>query len=118
MNEACARRLHDINLDIIPTTISHDTTDWHELSRYVLEDVLTCPVGCCLIVCICVGANRNPTKRLYLDQAKQFADKRKELNISSEFWQMPGDHFVVMQGTINCATLFDELALGLLANLK
>ncbi len=51
----------------------------------------------------------NPTKCLYLDQAKQFADKRKENNISTEFWQMSGDYFVVMQGTINRATLFDEL---------
>ncbi len=60
INEACASRLCDIDLNIIPTTFSHDTTDWHELSQYVLEDVLTCPVGCCLSVCICAGANGNP----------------------------------------------------------
>ncbi len=85
MNEARASPLHDINHDIILTTISRDTIDRHKLSRYVLEDVLMCPVGRCLIVCIHVGTNRNPSERLYLDQVKQFADKRKDNNISSEF---------------------------------
>ncbi len=56
-----------------------------------------------------VGAGRNPTKRLYLDQAKRFSDMRKENNINTESWQMSGDHFIVLQGTINQATLFDEL---------
>jgi hypothetical protein len=83
INEACVSCLRNINLDIIPTTFSRDTSDRHKLSHYILEDVLTCPIGCCLIVCICAGANRNPTKRSYLDQAKQFSDKRKENNIST-----------------------------------
>ncbi len=70
---------------------------------------MTCPTGCRLIVCICAGASGNPTECSYLDQAKQFSDKRKENNISTEFWLMSGDHFVVMQGTIDRATLFNEL---------
>ncbi len=56
-----------------------------------------------------MGANGNLTKRLHLDQAKQFSDRRKENNINTESWQMSGDHFFVMQGTINRATLFNKL---------
>jgi hypothetical protein len=33
INEACTSSLHDINLNITPTTFSRDTIDWHELSR-------------------------------------------------------------------------------------
>jgi hypothetical protein len=72
MNEARARRLCNINLEIILTTFSWYTTNRHELSSYVLDDVLMCPIGCRLIVCIHVGANRNPTATecLYSDPAK------------------------------------------------
>jgi hypothetical protein len=64
INEALASCLCNIDLNVTPTTFSRDTTNRHKLSRYVLEDVLTCPVGCCLIVCIHEGANGSPTKRL------------------------------------------------------
>ena len=61
--ESCASRLCEINLDLTaPASFSLKSSDRHELSRYVLEDLLSCPVGSCLIVCIRVGATGNPTK--------------------------------------------------------
>ena len=84
LHKARASRLHDVDLDIVPTAFSHDTTDCQELSRYVLEDVLACPVGCRVIICICVNAHRNPTKESYSDQAKCISDSRKTPNINTE----------------------------------
>jgi hypothetical protein len=112
INKARAMRLCDIDLNVTPKTFSRDTTDRHKLSRCVLEGVLTYSIGCRSIVCIRAGADRNPTKRLYSDQAKQFSDRRKENNINTESWEMSCDHFFVMQGTINWVTLFNELRLN------
>ena len=46
------RCLWDVDLGVAPTSFSQDTTARHELSRYVLEDILSCPVGCRIIMCI------------------------------------------------------------------
>ncbi len=77
INDACTSHLCNIELKVMPTSFSHETTDWHKIIHYVLENVLTCPVGCCVIVCICAGANGDPTKLSYLDQAKRISDRRK-----------------------------------------
>ena len=68
LHEAPASRLRDVDLDIVSTSFSHDTTDCQELSGYVLEDVLVCPVGCCVIICIRADAHGNPTEQSYSDQ--------------------------------------------------
>ena len=76
LQEATATRLQEVYLDIIPMIFSRDTTDRHKLSRYVLKDILGCPVGCCLIVCIWAGAKGNPTEQLYSDQATLIRERR------------------------------------------
>jgi hypothetical protein len=103
INKARESRLCDIDLNITPTSCSHDTTDQHKLPLYVLEDVLTCPVGCHLIVCFCAGADGNSVKLSCLDQAKQISDRRKKSNINTESWWMSGDH--IRSGTMSLTTL-------------
>jgi len=42
MQDARASRLCELDLDVTPASFSSATTDRHELSRYVLEDLLSC----------------------------------------------------------------------------
>ena len=77
MQDARASRLREINLDVTPTSFSSATTDRHELSRYVLEDFLSCKVGCHFIACIRVSAFRTPTEASYSDQALHIVEQRK-----------------------------------------
>ena len=42
MQDARASHLRELDLDVTPTSFSSATTDRHELSRYVLEDLLSC----------------------------------------------------------------------------
>jgi hypothetical protein len=65
MQDSRASRLRELNLDVTPTSFSSATTDRHELSRYVLEDLLSCKVGCRFIACIRVSASGTPTEASY-----------------------------------------------------
>ena len=111
MQDARASRLCDIDLDVTPTAFSLATTDRHELSRYILEDLLSHQVGCRFIVCIRVSsATGNPTEASYSDQALHIIEQRKCNNQTTETWRMAGDAFYVMQGMLIRATLHDQLA--------
>ncbi len=39
---------------------------------------MTCLVGCHLLICFRAGANKNPTRLSYSDQAKHIFDSRKQ----------------------------------------
>jgi hypothetical protein len=110
MQDACARRLRNIDLNVTPTSFSLATTNCHELSQYILEDLLSHQVGCRFIVCIRVSAAGNPTEASYSDQALHIVEQRKRNNQTSETWRMAGDAFYVMQGKLIQATLHDQLA--------
>jgi len=45
MQDTRVSHLRELDLDVTPTSFSSATTDRHELSRYVLEDLLSCKVG-------------------------------------------------------------------------
>ena len=109
MDKARASRLCEVDLDVIPSLFSRMATDCHELSRYVLEDLLSCPIGCCLTVCIRAGATVNLTEVSYSDQAMHILQRRNENGLKTESWQMAGDSFFVIQEKIIRATLHDEL---------
>ncbi len=78
MNDAWASCLQDVDLDVAPTSFSRDTTDCHKLSQCILEDSLSCPVGCWISVCIWSGSEGDPTKTSYSDQAKCIYSCRNE----------------------------------------
>ena len=86
MINAWASRLQDINLDVAPTSFSRDTTDRHELSQYVFEDLLSCPVGSRIIMCIWSGVEGDPTETSYSDQAKCITSCQNEIGIVTESW--------------------------------
>ncbi len=109
MYEGCASCLREVDLNIDPTTFSCEATECHKLSQYILEDLLSCPVGCHVIACIRVGDNGNPTEQSYSDQGKCIVESRKKNGIVTESWQMFGDSFYVLQGTISRATLYNKI---------
>ncbi len=100
MQDAHASCLREIDLNVTPTLFSLATTDRHELSRYIFEDLLSRQVGCCFIVCIWVSATGNPMEVSYSDQAMHIVQQRKHNGQTTETWRMAGDAFHVMQGTL------------------
>ena len=112
MINARASRLRDIDLDVAPTSFLRDTTDCHGLSRYIFEDLLSCPVGSRIIVCIRSGVEGDPTKTSYSDQAKCITSCRNESGIATELWQMAGDQYLVLQGKLFRLTMHDEVMSG------
>jgi len=60
MDVTHASRLRDDDLDALPENTSTSaviSSKRQELSRYVLEDILDCPVGSRFIVCIAAEDN-------------------------------------------------------------
>jgi hypothetical protein len=110
MNKTRGSCLHDADLDITPASFTLKTTDCTKLYHYVLENVLGCPVGCRLIVCIRadLDANANGTKVSYSNQAKFISASRKECSIKTKSWRMSGKQYIIMQGCIIQATLHNE----------
>ncbi len=117
MNETCASRLRNVDLDIAPASFSLERMDRTELSCYVLEDVLGCPVGCQLDVCIQADpdADANGTKVSYSDQTKLISASTKECSIKTKSWKMSGKQYILMQGCIVQATLHDKLVSKMLS---
>ena len=74
MLDSRASHLREINLDLTPASFSLESSDHHKLSRYVLEDLLYCPIGSRLIVCIWVGTTGNPTELSYSMQAMHIVE--------------------------------------------
>jgi len=109
MQDSRASRLRDIDLDVAPASFSLATTDRHELSRYILEDLLSRQVGCRLIVCIRASTTGNPTEISYSDQALHLVQQRKNSGHTTETWRMAGAAYHVMQGTLVRATMHNEL---------
>jgi hypothetical protein len=60
IDATCASRLGDVDLDALPENTSTSaviSSKRQELSCYVLEDILDCPVGSRFIVCIAAEDN-------------------------------------------------------------
>ncbi len=91
-----ASHLCEVDLNVAPTTFSCEATVCHELSQYVLEDLLSFPVGCRVIACIRAGGNGNPTEQPYFDQIKCIVESSKKNEIVTESWRMSGGSFYVL----------------------
>jgi hypothetical protein len=112
MHEARASQLRDVDLDVTPISFLHDSTDCHKLSQYVLKDVLSCPVGCRIIVCIRSHAKGNPTEESHSSQVRHIVHWQKGHGLQTESWRMAGDAFFVIQGTISRSTLCNKIQSG------
>ena len=73
IDATCASQLRDVELDALPentSTLSVISSKRQELSHYVLEDILDCPVGSRFIVCIATEDNNDDWYCYYTDTAK------------------------------------------------
>jgi hypothetical protein len=90
-----ATRLHDIDLDLIPKDMSITTTNRHKLFRYILEDLLDCPVGSRFIVCIATDAEDLERGEYYSNTAQTIANEICRAKGDCEYWTMYGQCYFV-----------------------
>jgi hypothetical protein len=90
-----ASRLCDMDLDVLP---KDDTsilpTKWHELSHYILEDILDCPVGSWFIVCIDTDGGD-------LEGGEYYSNKANTIAKDCKYWKMYGRRYFVWQGLLD-----------------
>ena len=106
-----ASRLRDIDLDSLPesastTTISNKRQD---LSRYVLEDILDCPVGSRFIVCIVAEETNDERSNYYLETARVLQIELKRHKLLVETWRMSGKRYLIIQGRIDRSSHYNDI---------
>jgi hypothetical protein len=93
-----ARRLSEINLDALPDD-STSTSKQHELSRYVLKDILDCPACSRFIVCLAADEGKHERGAYYSEKARIIAsDDLKRVGLPVESWRMSTKKYIIVQG--------------------
>ena len=95
----CTSRTREVDLDALPPENSTLvlSSKREELSRYVLEDILDCPVGCRFIVCIAADNNNDDARGgYYAKRASAIASDLKQEGMPV----MTRNKYVVVQGKI------------------
>ncbi len=90
--------LWDIDLNSVPK-FSRDTTDRHELYRYVLEDILTCTIDTPFIVCIREDGDRDKVARgqqYYSSFAKAVCQDHNRKKLQTKSWRISGKRYIVL----------------------
>ena len=68
------------------------------MSRYILEDLLHCPVGSRFIVCIAMDVDNIVHGDFYSDKANTIVNEIRIVNAGNcEFWKMYGQRYFVRQ---------------------
>jgi hypothetical protein len=84
-------------------------TKHHELSWYILEDVLDCPVGSQFLMCISADTGDFERGAYYSKMAHLIASEIKLAGIEAEWWKMLGRKFIVLQGIIKRSSHFSDI---------
>ncbi len=105
IDATCATsRLRDVDLDVLlenTSTLSVISSKRQELSRYVLEDILDCPIGSRFIVCIVAEDNDDVRCHYYLEMAKVIESNLSREGLPVETWRMSSKRYLVIQGRID-----------------
>ena len=91
INVTHANHLRDVDLDALlenTSTLPVLLSKRQELSRYVLEDILDCPVGSRFIVCIAAEDNDDIWCRYYTDTTKIIKRDLSREGLHVETWRM------------------------------
>jgi hypothetical protein len=90
--------LRDIDLDIV-SSISQQllSIKRHKLSRYILEDILDCPVNSCFII-VCLAANGDNLEcgDYFTEQAVTNTHELKWAGLETKLWRMTGWKYIVI----------------------
>ena len=111
MDATRASRLRDVDLDALPeitANLSVISSKRQELSCYVLEDILDCPVGSRIIVCIAAEDNDDDWCRYYMDTAKMIKVDLRRVGLPLETWRMSSKRYLVIQGRIDRTSHYDD----------
>jgi hypothetical protein len=108
-----AIRLRDVNLDALPdnTSSTISSSKWQDLSRYILEDILDCPVGSRIILCIAMEDNDDQRSRYYSETARAIQSDFKSEGLPFETWKMSSKRYLVLQGSITRSSHYDNISM-------
>ena len=112
INATRASRFRDVDLDALPEITANSSvisSKRQELSRYVLEDILDCPVGSRFIVCILVEDNNDDWCPYYTDTAKIIESNLSCVGLPVETWRMSSKRYLVIQGRIDRTSHYDDI---------
>jgi len=112
IDATCASRLGDVDLDALPentSTLAVISSKRQELSRYVLEDILDCPIGSRFIVCIAAEDNDDDRCRYYTDTAQIIKSDLSREGLPVETWRMSSKWYLVIQGRIDRTSHYDDI---------
>ena len=103
---SCASRSGEIDLDC--DVLSHEvaTTDFRELSRYSLEDLLRCQLGDKFLVVVAKLANNE-----FGGAPKNAASRQRGLDTGGETVKISGEMFWCLKGRISNCPKHDEIRL-------
>jgi hypothetical protein len=112
IDETRASRLRDVDLDALPENTSTSaviSSKRKELSLYVLENILDCPVGSRFIVCIVAEDKDDDRCRYYTDTAKIIKSDLSREGLPVEMWRMLSKRYLVIQGRIDRTSHYDDI---------
>jgi hypothetical protein len=78
--------------------------------RYVLENILNCPLSSHLIVCIAAdGAGEYERGAYYSKKAHLIASDLKWAGLDSEWWRMSSKNYIIIQGKIERSSHYSDI---------
>ena len=108
-----ASHLRDVDLDALPDNTSSTiiSSKRQDLSRYILEDILDCPVGSRFIVCIAMEDNDDKWSKFYSETARAIQSDFRSKGLPVETWRMSSKRYLVLQGRITRSSHYDDISM-------
>ena len=108
-----ASHLRDVDLDALPdnTSSTISSSKRQDLSRYILEDILDCPVGSRFIVCIATEDNDDEPSKYYSETVRAIQSDFRSEGLPVETWRMSSKRYLVLQGRITRSSHYDDISM-------
>ena len=108
-----ASHLRDVDLDALPDSTSSTiiSSKRQDLSQYILEDILDCPVGSRFIVCIATEDNDDKWSKYYSETARLIQSDFRCKGLPVETWRMSSKRYLVLQGMITRSSHYDDISM-------
>ena len=103
-----SRSQEQMDLDTNLAAFNMETTDRRELSRYVLEDLLSCQLGDRFLMLIKKSKSED-----FADKPEMAAVAQQTRGIGGELCKISGELYYCLKATISHAPLHEELRLGM-----
>jgi hypothetical protein len=83
----------------------------HEMSRYILEDLLDCPVNSHFMVCVSADSTNLEHGDYYAKKATMIANKLKCAGLETKLWRISGQKYIVIHGMLDRSSHFFDIKL-------